>query len=111
MRHFDRMVGVAAALACAAILPACSGVKSDPPAHAAAAIAPYPPPPMRAEIPPLASRSDALWLVGHWGWNGAKYSWMPGRYVQRPTPTANWLPGYWEQGSGGWVWTEGHWQS
>jgi WXXGXW repeat (2 copies) len=111
MSHVDRRVGLAAAFVCTALLGACSVVKSDPPAGTVATVAPYPPPPMRAEIPPLASSADALWLVGHWRWTGAKYDWTPGRYVQRPTPTANWLPGYWQQGPSGWVWTDGHWQS
>jgi hypothetical protein len=111
MRYLDRTVGFAAAFLCAALLSACTAAKSDPPAGNAAIVAPYPPPPLRAEIPPLASSADALWLVGHWCWNGEKYHWTPGRYVQRPTPTANWRPGYWGQASGGWVWTDGHWQS
>lgn len=111
MKHFDHVGRVVAAVICAAVLSACSVAGSDPPARSAAAVAPYPPPPRRAEIPPLAQAADSLWVVGHWTWNGASYSWMPGQYVQRPTPTANWLPGYWQQALGGWVWTEGHWQS
>ncbi|HEY3909023.1 MAG TPA: hypothetical protein VGM07_03940 [Stellaceae bacterium] len=113
MKHVACTGGFVAAAVCAALLSACSSVRSDPPAHMAATVpvAPYPPPPMRAEIPPLAQSADALWLVGHWSWDGARYAWAPGHYVRRPSPTANWLPGYWEQASGGWIWTEGHWQS
>lgn len=110
MKHFDHVGRVVAAVICAAVLSACSVAGSDPPSRSTA-VAPYPPPPRRAEIPPLAQAADSLWVVGHWTWNGASYSWMPGQYVQRPTPTANWLPGYWQQALGGWVWTEGHWQS
>lgn len=112
MRHFDRRIGVLATVLCAATVGACSAARVDPPAHlAAAVVAPYPPPPRRAEIPPPAPSADALWLVGHWNWNGANYVWTPGSYIARPTPTANWVPGYWEQETRGWVWTGGHWES
>ena len=111
MQRVDRMVGFAVAVLCAVLLSGCSVAGSDPPAHRMAAVAPYPPPPKRAEIPPPAPSVDVLWLVGHWSWDGAKYGWTPGHYVQRPTPTANWRPGYWDQDSGGWLWTEGHWES
>ncbi len=30
-------------------------------------------------------------------------------YMQRPTRSASWVPGYWQQGPNGWVWTEGRW--
>ncbi len=33
----------------------------------------------------------------------------PGNMYSGPTPTANWVPGYWQQGPNGWVWTEGRW--
>jgi hypothetical protein len=36
---------------------------------------------------------------------------MPGHYAQRPSPTANWIPDYWEEGPGGWLWVEGQWTS
>lgn len=80
-------------------------------ATATPVVAPHPPPPRRAEIPPPAPSPHALWSFGHWRWNGAKYVWAPGRYVERPTPTANWIPGYWEQQPGGWRWVEDQWTS
>lgn len=77
----------------------------------AIAFAPYPPPPKRAEIPPPAPSPRALWQVGHWSWDGRKYVWMHGRYLERPAPTANWRPGYWQQQQNGWVWVAGRWTS
>ena len=71
--------------------------------------APYRPPPNRAEIPPPALSPQSLWEPGFWRWNGARFVWSPGRYIERPHPDANWMPGYWEQESGGWVWVEGRW--
>jgi hypothetical protein len=110
MRYFDQAVGMAA-VALTIFLLGCSGAGPDTPTHLATAVAPYAPPPKRAEIPPVAQSPDLLWLGGHWSWDGGKYRWTAGHYVQRPTPAANWLPGYWDQQSGGWLWTEGHWES
>jgi hypothetical protein len=111
MQHLDSVIRIATAGICAALMFGCSAPRSDPSGSAAAVVAPYPPPPKRAEIPPPPSSSGLLWLVGHWGWDGAKYTWTSGHYVRRPTPTANWLPGYWGQEPSGWLWTEGHWES
>ncbi|MBV8735964.1 MAG: YXWGXW repeat-containing protein [Alphaproteobacteria bacterium] len=63
----------------------------------------------RNSTSPLST--DALWEGGHWSWSGVKYTWIHGSYIRRPTPTANWMPGYWDQDSRGWIWTDGHWQS
>src|SRR6202040_4097782 len=32
---------------------------------------------------------------------GLQYVWIAGQYVQRPAPSANWVPGYWQQGPNG----------
>lgn len=110
MQHVGRAVGLAA-VALSIVMCGCSVAGSDPPTRPLAVVAPYQPPAKRAEIPPPAPSTDALWLVGHWHWDGSKFAWIPGGYVQRPSSSANWLPGYWEQDSGGWRWTEGHWES
>jgi hypothetical protein len=73
--------------------------------------APQPPPPIRAEIPPPAPSAQALWRFGHWSWNGSKFLWTPGRYVERPSPAASWVPGYWEQRPEGWIRVDGQWTS
>lgn len=110
MPHYDRITRLIAAAFCAALMVGCVAADPGSPAHNAAVV-PYPPPAKRAEIPPPAPASDMLWLAGHWRWDGAKYQWIPGAYTPRPTPTANWMPGYWDEQAEGWVWTEGHWQS
>ncbi|MGC2203074.1 MAG: hypothetical protein WA633_23410, partial [Stellaceae bacterium] len=74
-------------------------------------LAPRPPPPQRAEIPPPARSPRALWCAGHWRWDGAHYLWISGKYIERPSPTANWRPGYWERQPDGWRWVEGQWIS
>jgi hypothetical protein len=74
-------------------------------------VAPYAPPPARAENPPPSSSPLAMWQPGHWSWNGSQYVWMAGHYVERPSSSANWIPGYWQQGAGGWTWVDGRWTS
>jgi hypothetical protein len=111
MQYRDRSIGAVSAALCTVLLWGCSPTSSDAPQQMAAAVAPFPPPPRRAEIPPAVPATDLLWLEGHWNWDGAKYVWTPGRYSPRPAPTANWLPGYWEEQSGGWTWTDGRWDS
>ena len=115
MQHVDRMIVVAIAAWSVFGLAACSA-PPDPPAEAARAAsdeartpvvtAPHPPPPRRAEIPPPAPSPHALWEFGHWRWNGQQYVWVPGYYAERPSPTVNWIPGYWER-----LWVEGQWTS
>ena len=124
MKRFDWLIGIAAPALVAAAVSGCSassqtvalartpappGRGADPSEPAVMLAAPYPPPPQLAEIPPPAPAADALWHFGHWSWTGAKYSWSRGHYIERPTPTANWLQGYWQQGPDGWVWVEGRW--
>ncbi len=111
MQQFDRAVGFAMVVLCAAALGGCAAPSPNLTMGTATIAAPYPPPAILAEIPPPAPAPNSLWLVGHWNWSGAKYVWTPGQYIQRPAPTANWMPGYWEQESQGWVWTDGHWTS
>jgi hypothetical protein len=106
-----RVATIAVNGVCMALLLACSTAPPGTGGNVTSVVAPYPPPPKHAEIPPPAPTADSLWQCGHWTWNGMKYLWSPGTYLQRPTPTANWMPGYWEQDAGGWIWTEGHWQS
>ena len=110
MPRFDRIAGIATAVSSAALLLGCAASQPGFVGNTAS-VAPYPPPPQRAEIPPPAPSTESLWLVGHWNWNGAKYVWTRGAYVQRPEPTVNWMPGYWQEQSAGWIWTDGHWQS
>jgi hypothetical protein len=72
-------------------------------------MAPYAPPPPLVETPPPAPSTLMAWQPGHWFWNGARYDWLPGHYVERPLGTVNWMPGYWHQAPSGWVWIEGRW--
>ena len=73
--------------------------------------APYAPPPQRVEAPPPAPSPLAMWQAGHWSWNGVRYAWAPGHYVERPSANATWMPGRWQQGPAGWIWVDGYWSS
>lgn len=94
---------------------------STPPAEVSAAVsarpsseiiaAPQPPPPTRVELPPPAPSPQALWRFGHWSWNGRQFVWNPGQYVEPPSPTASWIPGYWEQRPEGWIRVDDQWIS
>jgi hypothetical protein len=122
MQHVDLRIGAAMAALGFIALSACStprvtrvevfaAVPAEPSAETVAEVpaAPQPPPPTRAEIPPPAPSPRALWQFGHWSWNGRQFVWNPGQYVERPSPTASWIPGYWEQRPEGWIRVDGQW--
>ena len=71
---------------------------------------PTPPPAPQPEFPPPAPSPTYVWQAGHWSWNGVQYYWEPGKYVERPTASASYVPGHWEQRPSGWVWVEGRWE-
>jgi hypothetical protein len=120
MQHVDRMIGAVAVALGVVVLSGCAMLRASSNEAGAASFntwreavipASSPPPAKRAEIPPPAPSPQALWDTGHWSWDGVRYAWTPGRYIERPQPDANWIPGYWQQEAGGWTWIEGRWRS
>ena len=76
-------------------------------------IAPGAPPPPRYEAvpPPPPGRAEVVvWVHGRWRWDGARYDWVPGHYIERPRREARWHEGHWDHRPGGWVWVEGDWR-
>ena len=73
-----------------------------PPPSSSADLAPNPPPSPEGETPPPAPPPTYVWEPGHWYWNGVQYHWQPGRSVAKPTTTATYTPGHWEQRPEGW---------
>jgi hypothetical protein len=69
-------------------------------------IAPSAPP-----APPVPPDTTAVWMPGHWVWQGQRqaYTWSDGKYDEPPLVRASWVPGHWTQGPEGWFWDEGHW--
>jgi len=106
-------LGLIAVSACSAPPAALVEVSAAAPARpsADAVAAPQPPPPTRVELPPPAPSPQSLWRFGHWSWNGRQFVWNPGQYVEPPSPTASWIPGYWEQRPEGWIRVEDQWTS
>ncbi|HEX5445322.1 MAG TPA: hypothetical protein VFW87_15970 [Pirellulales bacterium] len=70
-----------------------------------------PPTPLR-EYPPVLrpAASQAAWLPGYWGWDGAKedFLWITGVW-RLPPPGMRWIPGYWSAHDQQLVWTSGFW--
>jgi hypothetical protein len=56
-----------------------------------------------------AAFADYVWEPSRWSWDGVQYFWNPGKYVERPTVTATYVPGHWERYTNGWVWYDGRW--
>jgi hypothetical protein len=48
------------------------------------------------------------WHPGYHRWDGARYVWVPGAYVEG-RPGHHWVPGHWDHGPRGHFWVEGHW--
>jgi hypothetical protein len=69
------------------------------------------PPPRREVVPPLPGRT-VIWQPGHWHWDGYRYIWINGRYVERRPQYGRYVEGHWVWApkAGGWVWRPAHWQ-
>ena len=82
-----------------------------------------------AEERGVAPGAGYSWLSGHWRYDGTRWVWQPGRWVQgsappmpaamteqmgnAPSATHYWVPGYWEwrATNNAWVWVPGAWRS
>jgi hypothetical protein len=71
---------------------------------------PPPLPPQRTEVRPAAPSQTAVWIPGHWDWNGHNYAWVSGNWTEPPFPSAVWFPGHWEGVGGGWLWVGSDWK-
>ena len=72
----------------------------------------YPPvPPPQAELVPEPPRSRValIWEPGHYDWDGARFRWAPGRWVDRAGHGTLWQDGYWQLKDGAYVWVPAHW--
>ena len=72
-----------------------------------------PPPPAQVEVipaPPATTAQVVEWQPGHWGWNGATWTWIPGQYAPRAWVGSVWVPGQWiQQSNGDYAWSPSHW--
>jgi hypothetical protein len=67
------------------------------------------PPPMRAEVRPMAPSPRHVWIPGHWAWRNGAHLWIAGHYALPPAEGYHWVHSRWVQEGGGWVYYEGHW--
>ncbi len=51
-----------------------------------------------------------VWTPGYHRWDGNRYVWTAGAWVQPPRPHAHWVGHRWVRRNGGWVMVEGHWR-
>jgi hypothetical protein len=72
--------------------------------------APIPPP--RVEVVPPPPGGRVIWEPGHWRWNGYRYIWISGRYVQARPSYRHYVEGrwIWSPREGRYVWREPHWE-
>ncbi|MEM9193216.1 MAG: hypothetical protein AAGF12_28840 [Myxococcota bacterium] len=59
--------------------------------------------------PPPAPYQGAVWVQGHWNWNGAQYVWVNGHYIQ-PRVGYVYAQPRWERRGNGWVHVQGNWR-
>lgn len=68
-----------------------------------------PPPRGPVEVVPVVPHPGWVWQPGFYRWNGVRYIWIPGAYIQPPFLRARWIAGHWRPAPGGYVWIPGHW--
>jgi hypothetical protein len=69
-----------------------------------------PPPPRGEVISGIAPGPDYVWVGGYWSHTTAGWTWVPGRWLNRPRAGVVWVPGYWERHPRGHVWVAGRWR-
>jgi hypothetical protein len=70
---------------------------------------PAAPPPPRYEVVPGPHGRGTVWEPGHWHWNGMRYVWFDGHYVERRPGWGRYEPGHWVWRFNHWVWAPAHW--
>jgi hypothetical protein len=66
------------------------------------------PPPMQAEVVPVAAPGYA-WDRGHWAWDGAAYRWVRGHWLFVPREYHSWVPSHWYHSGNYWFFHNGYW--
>ena len=58
---------------------------------------------------PPAPHPQAVWVEGHWQWNGRDHVWVDG-YWDEYRPSHRYVAPHWEQQGNGWVYYEGYYE-
>jgi YXWGXW repeat-containing protein len=64
------------------------------------------PPPLRAEVRPVAPSPNHVWIPGHWVWRNGAHVWYGGHYALPPGPGYHWVHARWVNEGGQWVFFE-----
>src|ERR1700733_10803474 len=69
------------------------------------------PPALPVYVQPICPGDGYLWTPGYWSWSDddGDYYWVPGTWVEAPTPGFLWTPGYWGWNEGVYAWNGGYW--
>ncbi len=67
-----------------------------------------PPPAAKVEMKPPPPNAKAVWIDGHWAWDGHQYVWINGHWEKKPK--GQWVQGHWRARGRGHVWVPGHWR-
>ncbi|MGB8542543.1 MAG: hypothetical protein WCD49_12990 [Candidatus Acidiferrales bacterium] len=69
------------------------------------------PPALPVYVQPVCPGDNYLWTPGYWSWSDddGDYYWVPGTWVEAPTPGFLWTPGYWGWNNGAYAWNAGYW--
>ncbi len=92
------------------LLVAAAALLCIPPAFAQHVYVQVEPPHVIVEHPGPVPHEGWVWVHGYHRWDGARYVWVPGHYVEPPRRYAVWVDGHWAHERGGWYWVEGHWR-
>ncbi len=68
------------------------------------------PAPRYEQVPPPPGR-HVIWEPGHWHWDGYRYGWIPGHYIERHEWHGRYVEGHWRWSprEGRYVWEPSHW--
>ena len=112
-RFFPRLLLSLTALAAPLLLSACAAPVDDetvaqnpPPQYVQEA----PPAPEPELIPMIMDPQHEIWRPGYWAMVGGTFSWVEGKVISRPDPTAVWAGAHWTHHTYGWSFEQGHWQ-
>lgn len=92
------------------LIAAAGAMLSLPSAFAQRIVVRVGPPPVVVEHPGPRPHPGWVWVGGYHRWDGARYNWVGGHWVEPPRPHAVWVAGHWRHDPDGWVWIEGHWR-
>jgi hypothetical protein len=96
-------------LLCFALVLPLPGHAQDQPQPVAGISVDVAPPPLPVYAEPPLTTDGEIFIPGYWAWTQSGYYWVPGTWVEPPSPGLLWTPGYWAFVDGVYVWYAGYW--